>query len=74
LEGLPLGLELAATWVRVLSCAEIGQEIERNLDFLSTPARNMPERHRSLRAVFEHSWKLLSGEEQRALRQLFLIK
>jgi predicted ATPase len=68
--GLPLGIELAAAWVKILSCAEIAQEIERNLDFLNTTLRNVPERHRSMRAVFEYSWHLLTAEERRVLRQL----
>ncbi len=69
-EGLPLGLELAATWVRVMSAAEIAREIERSIDFLSTTARDIPQRHRSLRAVFDYSWNLLSAEERRAMRCL----
>lgn len=70
LEGLPLGIELAAAWVRLLSCTEIAQEIKSNLDFLTSTARDLPERHRSLRAAFEHSWRLLSPAEQRALQGL----
>jgi predicted ATPase/transcriptional regulator with XRE-family HTH domain len=70
LDGMPLGIEMAAAWVRVLSCREIVGEIERNLDFLVAPGRNLPERHRSLRAVFDHSWKLLSQPEQDALRKM----
>lgn len=73
-EGLPLGLELAAAWVLTLSCQEIAQELERNLDFLTTPTRDIPERHRSISAVFDHSWKLLSGEEQRVLRRLAVFQ
>jgi predicted ATPase/transcriptional regulator with XRE-family HTH domain len=69
-EGMPLGLELAAAWIRVLSIQEIAGEIERNLDFLATNARDIPERHRSLRAVFDHSWKLLDESQQRTMRQL----
>jgi tetratricopeptide (TPR) repeat protein len=69
-EGMPLGIELAAAWVPALSCHEIAQEIERNLDFLSASVRDVPERHRSLRAVFDHSWHLLSAQEQQVLRQL----
>ncbi len=69
-EGIPLAIELAAAWVRLLSCREIAEEIERNLDFLATPLRNVPEQHRSLRAVFDHSWQLLSPEERRVFRQL----
>jgi predicted ATPase len=68
--GNPLGIELAAAWVRTLSCDEIAQEIERGLGFLSVSARDMPARHRSIRAVFDHSWKLLTEEEQRVLLRL----
>jgi len=69
-EGLPLGIELAATWVQMLTCREIAEEIERNLAFLASPLRDTPPRHRSLRAVFEHSWQLLSVAEQQALATL----
>jgi len=69
-EGLPLGLELAATWVRTLSCREIASEIEKSVDFLTATARDMPLRHRSMRAVFEYSWRLLTDEEQQVLKQL----
>jgi predicted ATPase/uncharacterized protein HemY len=69
-EGLPLGLELAASWVRLMSCTEIADEIQRNLEFLTTTTRNVPERHRSLKAAFEYSWKLLTPKEQEVLRKL----
>ena len=64
-QGTPLAVELAATWVKALSPAEIAAEIERNLDFLSTSVRNVPERHRSVRAVFEESWRLLTDDAER---------
>jgi predicted ATPase len=73
-EGLPLGIELAAAWVRTLTCEEIAQEIQNSLDFLETSARGFPERHRSIRATIEHSWKLLTSDEQRALRQLAIFR
>jgi len=69
-EGLPLGLELAATWLNTLSCQEIAAEIGRGLDFLKTAKRDLPERHRSMSAVFEYSWNLLSAEEQDVLKKL----
>jgi predicted ATPase/DNA-binding XRE family transcriptional regulator len=74
LEGMPLGIELAAAWVPVLSCEEIAQEIERSLDFLSTTMRDVPERHRSLRAVFDYSWELLTEEERQVLRRLSVFQ
>ena len=73
-EGMPLGVELAAAWVRTLSCDGISQEIERGTDFLSISARDIPARHRSMRAVFDHSWKLLTAEEQRVLGRLSVFR
>lgn len=70
LEGIPLAIELAAAWAGMLSCREIAQEIERNIDFLTTSMRDIPERHRSLKATFDHSWRLLSDEERDALSRL----
>ena len=73
-EGLPLGIELAASWVSMLSCAEIADEIEQNIDFLATSMRDVPERHRSLRAAFDQSWRLLSGEQQDILARLSVLR
>ena len=73
-DGIPLGILLASSWVRVFSCPEIAAEIKRNIDFLSTTAPDIDPRHRSLRAVFDHSWELLSDEERRILRRLSIFK
>lgn len=73
-DGMPLGIELAAAWTHVLSCREIAEEVERGLDFLATGQRDVPERHRSLRAVFDHSWKLLTEAEQRVLIRLAVFR
>ncbi len=69
-DGMPLAIELAAAWVNVLSCVEIANEIERSFDFLSSILRDASPRHKSLRAVFEHSWQRLKPEEQQTLSQL----
>jgi predicted ATPase/predicted negative regulator of RcsB-dependent stress response len=68
-EGLPLGIELAASWVEEMAPAAIAQAIQKNLDFLATTRRDVPERHHSIRAVLESSWQLLSEPEQRVLAQ-----
>ncbi len=73
-EGMPLGVELAAAWVRVISPAEIAQEIERDLGFLATSLGGVPERHRSLRAVFDYSWKRLLEEERNVFRKLAVFR
>lgn len=72
--GMPLAIELAASWVRLLSCAEIAGEIERGLSFLAVSLRNIPERHRSIQTVFEHSWNLLAPREQETLAQLSVFR
>ncbi|MDX1497092.1 MAG: BTAD domain-containing putative transcriptional regulator [Salinisphaeraceae bacterium] len=72
--GAPLGIELAASWTRLLSCAEIAHEIEQGLSFLTITARNVPERHRSIQAIFDHSWRLLSPLEQQVLPQLAIFR
>jgi DNA-binding SARP family transcriptional activator/predicted ATPase len=69
-EGMPLGIELAAAAVRVYPCEQIADGIEHNLDFLTTSMRDVPRRHKSLRAVFEHSWGLLTTQEQTVFSQL----
>lgn len=73
-EGMPLGLELAAAWARMMPLAEIEQEIKNNLDFLSSQMRDIPDRHRSLRALFEQSWQYLSESERRAIRTLSVFQ
>jgi predicted ATPase/transcriptional regulator with XRE-family HTH domain len=73
-EGLPLAIELAAAWVRTLTCAEIAREIELNPARLAVSVRDVPARHRALSAVFEHSWALLLPEEQVALMRLSVFR
>ena len=73
-EGIPLAVELAAAWVRVMPCVDIAHEVERGMEILTTTTRNMPEKHRSMWAVFEHSWELLSGEEQSVFRKLSMFR
>ena len=73
-QGIPLAVELAASWIKVLPCQEIVAEVERNLDFLDTRLRNVPERHRSVRAVFEESWTLLTAQERDVFMRLSVFR
>ncbi|MEZ4668680.1 MAG: LuxR C-terminal-related transcriptional regulator [Anaerolineae bacterium] len=73
-EGTPLALELAAAWLKRLPCREIVTEIERGLDFLENPVRNVPARHRSMRAVLEHSWNALAKTEREVLEKLSVFR
>jgi predicted ATPase/transcriptional regulator with XRE-family HTH domain len=74
LGGMPLGIELAAAWTRTLTCEEIADEIARSLDFLALADRDSPPRHRSMRAVFDHSWQLLTDRERRVLAALSVFR
>ena len=73
-QGLPLAIILSAAWTRILSSDEIAEEIERGLDFLSTEWREVEPRHSSVRAVFDHSWSLLSEHEQTVLAGLSVFR
>jgi predicted ATPase len=73
-EGMPLGLELAAAWVDMLSLADIAAEIQQSLDFLETEMRNMPARQRSMRATFDYSWQKLDKKDQSIFVQLSIFR
>lgn len=72
--GMPLAIELAAAWVNTLTVTEIADELQRSIDFLVLAQRDMAPRHRSVKAVFDHSWALLSSEERTVLAQLALFR
>lgn len=73
-EGMPLGIELAAAWVTVLSCREIAHEIGCSLNFLQSSLRDLPARQRSLRVAFDHSWRLLTDREKKVLGRLAVFR
>lgn len=73
-EGMPLALELAAAWARSLDFASIAEEIQHSLAFLSSPMRNVPERHYSMEAVFAHTWTLLGSDEREVFPNLAVFR
>ena len=73
-QGMPLGIELASSWMELLSPEEIAAEIERSLDFLESNWDDVPARQRSLRAVFDGSWKLLRDEERQLIAGLSVFQ
>ena len=73
-EGMPLAVELAAAWTRVIACDEIVHEIARSFDVLSTALGGLPDRHRSLRVLFDYSWKLLNEEERNVFSRLSVFR
>ncbi len=72
--GMPLGLELAAAWTEILSVKEIAAEVTKSADFLTAEWRDAPQRHRSLRAVFDWSWQLLQEDERQVFKQLSIFR
>ncbi len=74
LEGNPLAIELATSWVRRYSCAEIARQLQQSLPFLRTSWQDVTDRHRSLQAAFDHSWKLLSLEERGLFKKLSVFR
>ncbi len=74
IDGLPLAIELAAGWVNMLTPPEIVEEMAEGIDFLESNMKDVPERHRSIRAISENSWKLMSESEREALRRLSVFR
>jgi tetratricopeptide (TPR) repeat protein len=71
---MPLGLELAASWTDMLPLKELAAEIQQSLDILETDLRNIPDRQRSIRAVFDTTWQRLQPAEQEICAQLSLFR
>ena len=72
--GMPLALELAATWANTLPLEAIAQEIAQGLDFLESDVRDLPARHRSMRAVFDTSWQRLLPATQRVFARMSVFR
>ena len=72
--GMPLALELAAAWRKTLNCAEIADEIEGGLAFLTTRHRNVLARHHSMQTVFDQTWRRLTESEQIVLKRLSVFR
>src|SRR5262249_29782319 len=73
-QGLPLGIILAAAWLESLSPQQIAVEIHANIDFLESTDTDVPERQRSLRAAFQHSWRLLPEQERSVFQRLSIFR
>jgi len=73
-QGMPLALEIAATWTRALDCGAIADEIVRDMAFLVSSLRDAPARHHSVEAVFAQSWRLLAPDDQERLARLSVFR
>jgi predicted ATPase/DNA-binding CsgD family transcriptional regulator len=70
LGGIPLAIELAASWVKVLPPQRLLENLDRQLDVLVRGPRDLPERQQTMRSAIAWSYQLLSESEQRLFRQL----
>ncbi len=73
-DGLPLGIELAAAWVGMLSTGEIVAEIRQGIDLLETEAHDIPERHHSMRAVLDRTWEMIEEKERSVFKKLSVFR
>jgi predicted ATPase/DNA-binding XRE family transcriptional regulator len=73
-EGMPLGIELAAGWLSTMSCSQIAAHIAKDLDFLQATSRNELRRHQSLRAVFDRTWNLLTDLDRAVFMRLSIFR
>ncbi len=74
LGGMPLAIELAAAWLEALTPAAIADEIGHGLDILTSDLSDVPDRQRSLRAVFDTSFRLLNEQERAVLPRLGVFR
>lgn len=72
--GMPLALELAAAWLKVVDARTVADELEQGLDLLASRFDNMPERHQSIRAVFDQMWAMLDPAEKQVLARLSVFR
>lgn len=73
-DGLPLAVELAAGWTNVLSIEDIVAQLEEDISILESDLVDLPDRHRSMEAVFEATWRRLSEEERQLFSQLCIFR
>ena len=69
LDGLPLALELAAPWIRVMSPEELQRRLRRRLELLVEGPRDLPERQRTMRATLGWSHDLLDAAQRAVFRR-----
>ena len=69
LDALPLALELAAPWIKVLPVEDLLRRLEDNVLFSTVGPRDLPERQQTMNATVAWSYQLLDQDDQRAFRR-----
>ncbi|WP_157169865.1 BTAD domain-containing putative transcriptional regulator [Streptomyces typhae] len=70
LDGIPLAIELAAARLRTMSVEQLAHRLDDRFRLLSSGSRTALPRHKTLRAVVDWSWDLLTEAERAVLRRL----
>lgn len=73
-QGMPLAIELAAGWADMLPLDAIADQIERDISILESDLRDIPERHRSVRAIFNYSLEQLTTAERSTFMRLSVFQ
>lgn len=73
-QGMPLGIVLAASWLAMLSPKEIVEEMQQSMDILEDEVGQVPERQRSIRAVMDYSWNLINEKEQQSFMKMSVFR
>ncbi len=73
LDALPLALELAAPWMKVLSAEELLRRLEHDVLLSSVAPRDLPERQQTMNATVAWSYHLLEPAVQRAFRRFGVL-
>jgi predicted ATPase len=73
-QGMPLGIILAAAWSAMLSPQEIVLELQQGMDILADEAGGIPERQKSIRTVLDYSWQTMDAAEQTIFMKLSVFQ
>ncbi|MBN1583028.1 MAG: tetratricopeptide repeat protein [Anaerolineae bacterium] len=74
MEGMPLGILLAASWIDILTPKEMASELRQSLDSFESDLCDLPPRQHSIRAAVDHSWKLLTEREVGIMQALSVFR
>ena len=74
LEGLPLALELAASWCRIMPVQRISQELSTSYELLKSEYIGVALKHKNMKAIWEQTWQNLSQKKRETLAKFTIFK
>lgn len=73
-EGLPLALELAASWVKSMPIQQIVQQLNEGHDLLRSEELGLAKRHQNLNVILKQTWRSLSDEKKQTLTKFSIFQ